>query len=216
MQILAHRGYWNTDIQSNSQEALLETLKMGYGFESDIRDYMEKLVISHNIATKESFDADTVFKALQAYENQYCFAINVKADGLIQLLKAGLEKYGITNYFAFDMSVPQMIEYRAAGITYFTRQSEYEMLPVLYEDAAGVWIDAFEDETWINETLIQKHLENGKKVCIVSPDLHQRSYIDMWKLLKNINCMERESIMLCTDYPDHARDFFYGKGSQNA
>ena len=86
-----------------------------------------------------------------------------------------LGKYGINNYFTFDMSVPQMIEYSEMNIRFFTRQSEYEKNPVMYDQAAGVWIDAFFDDSWITEKLLQDHLTNGKKVCIVSPDLHKRS-----------------------------------------
>ena len=45
MRILAHRGYWNSSIGKNSPEALKTALAKGYGFESDVRDYMGKLVI---------------------------------------------------------------------------------------------------------------------------------------------------------------------------
>ena len=172
MEILAHRGYWNSNIANNSEEALFGALKNGYGFESDIRDYMGRMVISHNIADSSSPDAESVFAELARYGDKYCFAINIKADGLKALLMELLGKYGINNYFTFDMSVPQMIEYSEMNIRFFTRQSEYEKNPVMYDQAAGVWIDAFFDDSWITEKLLQDHLTNGKKVCIVSPDLH--------------------------------------------
>ena len=116
MKILAHRGYWNNAIKSNSYEALVEALDSGFGFESDIRDYCGKLVISHDIASEESCLAEIIFEKLSKHNDQYCFAINIKSDGLKDLLVRILHKYNVRNYFTFDMSVPQMIEYKERGI----------------------------------------------------------------------------------------------------
>lgn len=207
MKILSHRGYWNENIPNNSLEAIKLSLEKGFGFESDIRDYCGELVIAHNIAEKENFSAERVFELLKQYEDKYCFAINIKADGLKDLLCEMLAKYNLKNYFVFDMSVPQMVEYQRKGMTYFTRQSEYEMEPSMYEYATGVWLDAFEDETWITPEVIAGHLKNGKKVCIVSPDLHKREYMSFWNMLKELN-IDTDDVMLCTDYPVQAREFF--------
>lgn len=207
MKILAHRGYWNEKIKSNSYEALTEALKNGFGFESDIRDYCEELVISHNIPDSESFSMNSIFEELHRYDDKFCFAINIKSDGLKDLLYDALDKYKINNYFTFDMSVPQMIEYREKGIRFFTRQSEYENECVLYDDAAGVWIDGFIDESWITEELLNKHLNRGKKVCLVSPDLHKRQYLLFWNKLKNFQ-LNFDNVILCTDFPSEAKEFF--------
>ena len=125
---------------------------------------MGRMVISHNIADSSSPDAESVFAELARYGDKYCFAINIKADGLKALLMELLGKYGINNYFTFDMSVPQMIEYSEMNIRFFTRQSEYEKNPVMYDQAAGVWIDAFFDDSWITEKLLQDHL--GKRSAL--------------------------------------------------
>ena len=140
MKLLAHRGMWDERISKNSPDALHRALESGYGFESDLRDYEGKLVISHNIADKQCWEATRIFAWLQEFKDAYCFAINIKADGLLPLLIPTLREYKITDYFTFDMSVPQMLEYRESGVRYFTRQSEIEPTPVLYEDAAGVWL----------------------------------------------------------------------------
>lgn len=207
MKILAHRGYWNSNIKNNSYTALKNALESGFGFESDIRDYCGKLVISHNIADDKSIEAEKIFQELYEQEDKYCFAINIKADGLKDLLYDLLYKYKIKNYFTFDMSVPQMIEYKEKGIDFYTRQSEYEKELVLYDEAKGVWIDAFEDDSWITEELLNEHIKNGKKVCLVSPDLHKKSYINFWARLKNFN-IDFENVILCTDFPIEAKRFF--------
>lgn len=209
MRILAHRGYWNAEIQKNSPKALKSALERGYGFESDVRDYMEKMVISHNVANSLSQDAEEVFKWLQEYNDEYCFAVNIKADGLKDILYNLIKKYNINNYFIFDMSVPQMVEYREMGVRYFTRQSEVEQVPCLYEDAAGVWIDGFWSTDWITEELVKKHIAEGKEVCLVSPDLHGNSYMEFWVKMKEWN-VDSSKVLLCTDYPDEAKEFFDG------
>ena len=207
MEILAHRGYWNNNLKSNSFESLIKALKEGFGFESDIRDYNGELVISHNIADSSSFKISDIFKELAKYKNNYCFAINIKSDGLKDLLFDELNKYGIENYFTFDMSIPQMIEYREKKLKYFTRQSEYEKDPVLYKDSCGVWIDAFLEESWVTEKLLNNHIKNGKRVCLVSPDLHNREYLSFWRKLKSYE-INFNKVMLCTDFPSEANRYF--------
>lgn len=210
MKILAHRGYWNTDIKSNSPQALRSALEYGFGFESDLRDYCGELVISHNIADAACQKAEEVFQWLEDYDNQSCFAINIKADGMKELLSEGLKRHKISNYFTFDMSVPQMIEFHQQRLIFFTRQSEVEQTPVMYEDAAGVWVDGFFGDDWITQELLYRHISNGKRVCIVSPDLHKRPYLEFWMRLLRFD-VDFDNIMLCTDFPAEAAKIFKDK-----
>lgn len=211
MHILAHRGYWNESIVKNSPDALHMALTCGYGFESDVRDYMGRMVISHNIADGKCQDAEEVFQWLSQYQDQYCFAINIKADGLKDILLEYLGKYNIKNYFLFDMSVPQMVEFEECKLRFFTRQSEIESLPCMYDKAAGVWIDGFWGTDWITEELLKTHLDNGKEICIVSPELHgRRDYKEFWEKMNSFD-LYFEKVYICTDYPVEAKEFFYGK-----
>ncbi len=206
MQILAHRGYWMEESERNTPAALRRALDSGFGFESDIRDYLGELVISHNIADGSCQKAEEVFRWLAEHGDKYCFAVNIKADGLKDLLAGLLEKYHITNYFTFDMSVPQMVEYADMGLTYFTRQSEVEPDPVMYDKAAGVWIDGFWGTDWITEELLQRHIAAGKTVCLVSPELHGRPYMDFWERFASFRL--DQDVIFCTDRPGEAKAFF--------
>lgn len=207
MEILAHRGYWSKDAAGNSPEALREALRRGYGMESDVRDFDGRLVISHNAAGRCSPPLSDTLRLLAAYQNKRCFAVNIKADGLGAMLKDALEQEHVENYFTFDMSVPQMVEYRDRGLIYFTRQSDVEERPVLYEDAAGVWLDSFHDDGFIDGALLSAHIAHGKKVCVVSPELHQKAHLPLWRRLRDSRADETK-IMLCTDRPDEAAAFF--------
>lgn len=207
VKILAHRGYWNKEISKNSSTALKQAIDHGYGFESDIRDYAGKLVISHNPANENNQDAAEIFHWLAEQQDRFCFAINIKADGLGELLLEQIEKNQIKNYFAFDMSVPQMVEYDNLGLKYFTRQSEIETIPVMYEKASGIWLDGFWGTDWITEELLNRHIECNKKICIVSPELHKREFKIFWNRLKEFRT-DFSQILLCTDYPVEAKDIF--------
>jgi hypothetical protein len=106
------------------------------------------------------------------------------------------------------MSVPDMRSYFEAGVPVFTRMSEVEQQPVWLERAAGVWLDGFESE-WYDETLIEGLLRKGKRVCIVSPELHGRNQIPLWQRIETL--AHETNLMLCTDYPELAYDYFLNK-----
>ena len=65
-----------------------------------------------------------------------------------------------------------------------------------FEHLQCVSFDAYVEE-------IKNILNQDKEVCIVSPDLHKREYKKVWNIYRNIN-----GIMLCTDYPMEAKEFF--------
>jgi hypothetical protein len=141
-------------------------------------------------------------------------ALNIKADGLQIKLKNALINYYINNYFIFDMSIPDHISYIKDNYDFniFTRQSEYEEEPALYEKSAGVWLDEFNGH-WINKKTIVQHLDNNKKVCIVSPELHNRDYKNVWVEIKKYNLEDK--IMICTDYPEEAERYFHEKNKSS-
>ena len=205
MEILCHRGAYSAFDDKNSLAALKRAVKLGYGFESDLRDYCGDLVISHDLANENSPKFEEIARLLNTMHDRYCFAINIKADGLADKLKNILEHNNLKNYFTFDMSLPQMLYYKEIGLNYFTRQSEYEKVPLLYENAVGVWLDSFKSDDWVTIEIIEEHLASNKKVCIVSPELHNRNPQKLWTRLKKINS---PNLYLCTDLLNNAKEYF--------
>ena len=208
MIVLSHRGYWKEVSEKNLSIAFERSFSLGFGTETDIRDYKGELVISHDIADEKCISVKEMFEIYNKYDNTLPLALNIKADGLQVKLNELLEEYKIENYFVFDMSVPDGLGYLKQNMKAFTRESEYEKLPSFYDEAYGIWLDEFQGH-WITKEVIEKHIKNNKQICIVSPDLHKREYKNEWQHYKEI---EKElgvnNMMICTDYPEEAKEFF--------
>lgn len=213
MEILSHRGYWKRPAEKNSTAAFIRSFDLGYGTETDLRDFDGQLVISHDMPNSSALAVDDLFTL---YNNSKCscrptLALNVKADGLQKLVKEKLSQYNIENYFLFDMSIPDLIAYKNEGLKFFVRFSEYEPESRLFEDAAGVWLDGFK-ETIVDKRLISSFLNRNKKVCLVSPELNAREHLAVWDKIMRLpdSITSSSNFLLCTDLPEDARRFFYG------
>jgi hypothetical protein len=208
MLILSHRGYWKRDKEKNTPSAFKRSFNSGFGTEVDVRDYCGRLVISHDIPDSTSMDFRDFLVIYSKYDYNLHLAINIKADGLQGLLLNLLNENQIENYFVFDMAVPDALGYLNLGMKVFTRESEFETEPSFYGQADGVWMDEFRTP-WITPQKIKHHLDNSKKICIVSPELHQMDHLARWKDYKTVcRNLDKRELMLCTDFPEEARRYF--------
>ena len=207
MKIISHRGYWKNFEENNRQISFNRSFEFGYGTETDIRDYQGELVVSHEIPNEFSMTMIKFLELYAGYKNPFLLALNIKADGLQRKMRELLEKYNITNYFLFDMSIPDTIQYIKMGFNVFCRQSEYELNVPFYNEIKGIWLDSF-CKIWYSSDLVNEHLINGKQVCIVSSELHKRDHLNHWQYLKSFNLNNSDNLILCTDYPEEARKYF--------
>ncbi len=206
--ILSHRGYWLKTEEKNSRKAFERSFFMGFGTETDIRDHNSRLVISHDVPDDKSIKLETFFEIYKSYGTSIPLALNIKSDCLQTELGLMLLKYQIENYFVFDMAVPDSMLYIKQNFRTFTRHSEYEPVPPYYDLAQGIWLDEF-DSHWIQDDVIEIHLENLKSVCIVSPELHNRDHTQVWQQYRNLEArIGKDKIMLCTDFPKLAKEYF--------
>jgi glycerophosphoryl diester phosphodiesterase len=206
MEIISHRGYWKSKNEKNSIVAFNRSFSLGFGTETDVRDFHGDLVISHDIASEDSLSIDELLLEYIKFP-QKTLALNIKSDGLVKLLSYKLNEYEIKNYFVFDMSIPDSLSYINCHINFFLRQSEIESDMSLYDKSVGIWLDSFYS-SWFDGEIIANHLTNEKKVCIVSPELHGRDYSELWSTLKKLNFIDSNEIILCTDIPDEANKYF--------
>jgi len=209
MKILCHRGYWSRLEEKNTLLAFKNAFIKNFGIETDFRDFQHNLVVSHDLPDERCLSANKLMKTYLDLGSNQPLAINVKSDGLQQLVNQAIVNNNITNYFLFDMSVPDAILYLNLGINTFTRQSEYEPTPAFYKEACGVWMDSMKED-WIEEKSLTNHLNQGKKVCIVSPELHNRLHISFWEKLAKMEIRSENNLMLCTDYPEKADEVING------
>jgi hypothetical protein len=203
MIVLSHRGYWQCPSEKNSGVAFRRSFALGFGVEADVRDRNGELVLCHEMpAGGELSLADF----LDIHDGgSLPLALNIKADGLVAPLVNAMDARNIGNWFVFDMSVPDMRAYLEAGVPVFARMSEVEREPAWLERCAGVWLDGF-CGIWYDVGQVAALLRQDKRVCIVSSELHGRDAEPLWKMLQPVAA--HPALMLCTDYPARARDFF--------
>lgn len=208
MIILAHRGWWLDPAEKNTAQAFARALAAGFGIETDIRDCDGMVVVAHDPPRgKRHMALDDLLKLYDEAGQPGALALNVKADGLQDQVFRALDQRGITNAFVFDMAVPDALGYLSIGVCTFTRQSEVEPVPAFLERASGVWLDCFQRD-WITKQVIESHRKEGRLVALVSPELHRRSKEAAWR--QWLDCPLDPSLMICTDFPDRAREYFGG------
>lgn len=202
--------------EKNCAGAFERALSSGFGIETDLRDCNGVLVVSHDMpkttADKNSqMLFDTFLELYCSYPTRPTLALNIKADGLSEPIQAAIDRFGIDNYFVFDMSVPDTLSYLKAGMTTFTRRSEFETGSSLDLRSHGLWLDAFE-APYVTAATIKAGLATGRPVAIVSPELHKKPHLEAWRIwldiCHNLSDEEKGRIMLCTDFPGEA-DFYF-------
>lgn len=204
MKIISHRGFWGEAREKNSYEAFVYSFAAGFGTETDVRDFNGDLVISHDIPVGVEMGLIDFLSLLDGSDG-LTIALNIKSDGLACRLANIMSGFPGVDWFVFDMSVPDQRAHISEGNPVFTRLSEVERLPVWVSESAGVWLDAFYGE-WYDNDLIQALLNQGKRVCIVSPELHGRNPEGLWTQILEIS--NSPLLILCTDRPAEAMAFF--------
>jgi glycerophosphoryl diester phosphodiesterase len=207
VRIISHRGQWLHADERNTREAFVRSFVHGFGTETDVRDMIGHLVISHDPPTSHVQTLDELLDLHQRAGRNLPLALNVKSSGLASTLARALQKFEVSSYFLFDMAVPDLIACLKQGLTCFTRQSDLEPDPVLYTECSGVWMDTLRTD-WITVEKVEASLQKDKIVAIVSPELHGRPHLSFWENLVQWSSVNHPNLLLCTDYPEEASSYF--------
>lgn len=207
MDIIAHRGMWTTQEEKNSIASFIGAFNSEFGIETDIRDAGGQLVIAHDMAVGNENPLKDVLALTERFQSRSIksLALNIKADGLAASLHRELQGYTDLDIFVFDMSIPDMRSYLGLGFKVFVRISEVESDPPWLEQCDGVWLDSFTSD-WFSDKLVFEILNSGKRLCVVSPELHGRNHQNLWNKL--VPFAQQKALMLCTDLPLEACEFF--------
>lgn len=204
MQILAHRGMWETAAEQNTLAAFARAFDAGFGIETDVRDCRGRLLISHNPPTGDEPGLEDCLALLRG--RSLPLAINIKADGLAEGVHDLCRRLQAPDWFVFDMSVPDMRQQLATGNPVYARMSEVEKTPPWPEEAAGIWLDGFA-ALWYGEDTVASLLKRFR-VCVVSQELHSRDPAAQWAMLRPY--ASSANLLLCTDRPAQAKGYFQG------
>jgi hypothetical protein len=198
VEIISHRGYWLDAEEKNRPSAFHRSFDLGFGTETDVRDRLGIICISHDMPRGGEISLGEFLDL--AAGRDLPLAINVKADGFARVLQEEFARRQIRRWFTFDMSVPEMVVQLRLGLPVYTRASEHERPPACFDRAIGVWLDAFDNE-WYGARDIETFLRAEKRVCVVSSELHGRDPAPLWGMLKSSGLAGHPQLMLCSDRP---------------
>lgn len=166
--------------------AELRQVPANCGVEIDIRTIGEDVILCHDpFSNGERLDV-----WLESYRHGLII-INVKEDGLESRIKELFARYGISDYFFLDQSLPSIVRMmREDEHKMAVRLSEYEAIESVmrFEGKIDwVWIDSFYSFNLKAEDYLRLKAA-GFKVCLVSPELQPATtqsieeFVDMLKI----------------------------------
>lgn len=160
---------------------------------------MGELVLAHN-----PFENGDKFGLWLEHFQHKTLILNVKEDGLEELVVENLKDKGVSDYFFLDQPFPTLRKSVFAGLPAALRLSEYEN-PFSLENLKidWIWLDSFTGD-W---SYLEKHsrwLRSKKmKLCVVSPELQGRPLEGEPQLI--LNSLEKISLRpnaICTKIPE--------------
>lgn len=154
----------------------LKNINPMFGTEVDIRDdhISQKLILAHN-----PFDCGELFEDYLEKYHHNTLILNIKSERIESRCLELLDRYKITNYFFLDSSFPMihLINKEFKISNFASRYSEYEPIEStisINNFIEWIWIDCF--------NYMPTFFETDKKICIVSPELHnQKKKIQMYR-----------------------------------
>ncbi len=191
MKIYSHRV--------NSVSALAK-MDPKYGVEIDLRTNNGSVILAHDPFTEGDLFSDW----LKFWRGQ-SIILNVKEDGLEDLILQCLNEYGVSDFFFLDQSYPSIRRTINSGLTRVaTRVSDYEDLQTALNSGSDwVWLDSFSGNwDYLNEA-VPVLAKNGQKTCLVSPELQRTNSSDELHFLQEMILQESLAITsVCTKFPE--------------
>lgn len=192
--IYCHRGFWAQDTKKkNTIDSIENAKKSGFSVEIDLRSDAKSFYLSHDpidLSESKKFEINNFLDIR--------LALNIKSDGLYNLIQKDADIDKFKNSFFFDGSIPEMYQYRLRGLPHALRYSEFETYCAW--STKIIWVDGFYSDWWIDdqENLIS---DSAKEYVIVSPEIHGRDPRATWDWLAQKNRVGDVSLSICTDLP---------------
>ena len=181
----------------NSISKLLKT-SVEFGVEADLRSEDKKINLHHDPFKKgESFE-----KWIKYYKHKILI-LNVKEEGLENMVIKILKKNKIKNFFFHDQTFSTLLK-NMFKTRVSIRFSEYEDLKkknYLFKKIRWLWLDNF-NQIELSEKFYT-YLKNKKvKICIVSPELiKKKRQNEIKKIINNLKKNKFNLDAVCTKKP---------------
>jgi hypothetical protein len=161
----------------------LKNLDQNFGAEVDIRSFNKKLILNH-----EPFKKAVLLNSYLKKFNHKFLILNVKEEGIENIILNYVKKFKINNYFLLDVTIPKIFQFiktkKKSNIC--LRISKFENLSNLnffHKKINWVWVDTFDNKIPLNFKEI-KYYSKRFKLCLVSPELVKTNDINLKKFIK--------------------------------
>ncbi len=171
------------------------------GLEFDLHAYGNKIVVAH-----DAFCNGINFCEFISEVKDRFLAINIKEEGIEEMVFDILSKEMCKRFFLFDVSVPQIFRLgKKYSRNFAFRLSQIEQINLEFcrQYADFIWIDTFDGSFWLNKDLILKLKNLSFNLCFVSPELHKPPLGDYKEFNKKLNSyisLLDNNDMVCTKY----------------
>jgi len=154
----------------------LRKVPQEYGVELDLHYSDGKVYVGH--------DPNDLGISFESYLSKYrhaFMAVNVKEEGIEDMVLETLQEYKIEDFFLFDLTFPSIFRLKSLGESRIAvRISDFENIRdfnLIRDKVQWLWIDVFQSAHFLEE-FDWLQLIDFKK-CFVSPELHlnRKSYV---------------------------------------
>lgn len=141
------------------------------GVEVDLRSMNGELILAH-----DAFDDGEKFEDWLKLYGHELLILNVKEDGLEDLIVDLLRINDVKNYFFLDQPFPTLVKSISKKIKVSARISEYERIS--WNNGFiphWLWIDSFTGSWEHLELFLESTPSREVRICVVSPELQGRN-----------------------------------------
>ena len=185
----------------------LKSVPVKYGVEVDLRSQGQEIIIHH-----DPFEEGVLFDDWLVHFKHQTLILNVKEEGLENILIGKMKDRAIEKYFFLDQSFPFLLKYsKECNCRAAVRLSEYEDVSTVErvgQKVDWVWVDCFSKLPLDQDTINRLQYQN-LKLCIVSPELHDLervSEIDVF--IRKILDLNLVPDAICTKKPKLWEQYF--------
>lgn len=153
------------------------------GVEIDIRSSGQEIILEH-----EPFkEGQLLTQWLKHWQGQ-SLILNIKEEGIEERTLDALRAYPNLEYFFLDQSFPFLVRTMNSGNKKTAvRVSDLESVDTaLLMNCDWVWIDCFLGDWNFLPGVVRRLQDNGKKICLVSPELVRDNAMNELQLLQDI------------------------------